>query len=172
MGIKFKNSISLFLMVLFFIPSVIKMEHHHDYFKNKINTESHSSDIQKQCPICKFELPAFSSSLEKNRLQMEVPSSRSCNNYCSIFYSIHSEFSFLLRGPPVAWFNSHSLLRSFKSSNIYKRIKWRKSFYCCLEYYFLFQQLHLQININMPFPKKRACQEKLQIRSPASRCPE
>jgi hypothetical protein len=97
---KFRNIISLLLLSVFLLPSIVKLEHHHDQVVSKAKNEKHSSIFQDKCPICNFEFSVFLSSAENIDLPKENPLDNYCNNYYSRYNSNLSQFSFLLRAPP------------------------------------------------------------------------
>jgi hypothetical protein len=97
---KFKNIISILLLLVFLLPSVVKLEHHHDHLIAKATSEKRTTVFHENCPICNFEFSAFLSNFEKIDLQKENPSDSYFNNYNSRYNSDLSRFSFLLRAPP------------------------------------------------------------------------
>ena len=97
---KFKNIISLFLLLVFILPSIIKLEHHHAHFECKAKNEKHFHECHEKCAICSFEFSVFSSDYKKFILPKEQPVAKFCNNYRSVNYSSLSKYSFSLRAPP------------------------------------------------------------------------
>ena len=98
----FKHSISLFLLLVFVLPSIVKFEHNHG--SSNICTakdEKHIHVIHEKCAVCNFEFSVFSSGFENFGLPKENPE----DNYFNLYTSRHlpnlSQFSFLLRGPPA-----------------------------------------------------------------------
>ena len=89
------------MALIFITPSIVKLEHHHDHFICKANNEKHYHVFHEKCNICNFEFSVFSSDFKNADLQNEKPLDNYCNNYCSAYYSNHSQFSFLLRAPPL-----------------------------------------------------------------------
>ena len=98
---KLKNITSLILLIVFLLPSIVKLEHHHKHFICTAKNEKHYHVLHEKCNICNFEFSVFSSDFENIDLQKEKPLDKYCNNYSSINYSTLSEYSFLLRAPPV-----------------------------------------------------------------------
>ena len=97
---KFKNIASLLFLPVFLLPSIVKLEHHHDYFECKVKNEKHCHVLHENCAVCNFEFSVFSSDLENINLPKEQPAAEYCNNYRSVNYTTLSEYSFLLRAPP------------------------------------------------------------------------
>jgi len=100
MIIKFKNIISLLMVLILLMPSIVKLEHHHEHFICKAKNEKHYHVFHEKCGICNFEFSVFSSDIENIDLQKEKPLNNYCNNYSSVYYSNLSQFSYLLRAPP------------------------------------------------------------------------
>lgn len=98
---KIKNITSLLLLVVFLFPSIVKLEHHHEHFKCKAKNEKHYHVYHEKCAICSFEFSIFSSDIKNVDFQKEQPLSKYCNNYNSVNYSTLSNYSFLLRAPPI-----------------------------------------------------------------------
>lgn len=97
---KFKNIISLFLLLVFILPSIIKLEHHHEQFECKAKNEKHFHEYHEKCAVCSFEFSVFSSGYKNFILPKEQPVAKYCNNYRSVHYSSLSKYSFSLRAPP------------------------------------------------------------------------
>ncbi len=98
---KFKNIASLLLLLVFLLPSIVQLEHHHKHFIYKAKNEKQYLVFQEKCGICNFEFSVFSSDFENIELQKDKPLDKYCNNYSSLYYSNISDYSFLLRAPPV-----------------------------------------------------------------------
>ncbi len=97
---KFKNIASLLLLLVFLLPSIVKLEHHHEHFECKAKNEKHYHVFHEKCAVCNFEFSIFSSDFENIVLSKEQPVAKYCNNYRSVNYSTLSKYSFLLRAPP------------------------------------------------------------------------
>jgi len=97
---KLKNIISLLLLLVFLLPTIVKLEHHHDHFIYKAKNEKHFHEFHEKCSICNFEFASFLSSVEIIDLQKENPIDPYCNNYNSLYNYCLSQYSFLLRAPP------------------------------------------------------------------------
>ena len=96
----FRKIISLFLLVAFLMPSVVKMEHKHIHHFCNAKNEKHLHVKQEICSICSFEFSVFSSDKFDISLQNDKPLDSFCDNYRSNFYYTHPKFSFQLRAPP------------------------------------------------------------------------
>jgi wobble nucleotide-excising tRNase len=100
MNRKFKNIASILFLLVFLIPSIVKLEHHHEHFECKAKNEKHYHILLEKCAVCNFEFSIFSSDFENIVLTKEQPVDKYCNNYRSANYSTLSKYSFLLRAPP------------------------------------------------------------------------
>lgn len=100
MNRKYKNIASLLLLLVFLLPSIVKIGHHHEHFECNAKNEKHYHVFHEKCAICNFEFSVFLSSVKNIQLQKENPFDAYCNNYDSRFNSNLSRFSFLLRAPP------------------------------------------------------------------------
>lgn len=100
MKVKSKKNTSLFLLLVFILPFLIKFEHHHEIIDCKIKNEKHFHSFHKKCSVCSFEFSVFSSDFLEIDLQKEKPLELYFCTYSSHFYSNISQFSFLLRAPP------------------------------------------------------------------------
>jgi hypothetical protein len=96
-----KNSTSLFLLAVFLLPSIVKLEHHHESYDFKANNEQHVQSLHEKCAVCDFGFSAFSLTFEHFVLQKDNPAFNFSNNYRSVTYSSLSNYSFLLRAPPA-----------------------------------------------------------------------
>lgn len=100
MNKKIKRIPSLFLLLVFFFPTVAKLEHHHDNFKCNAKNEKHLHVYHASCNICSFEFSAFISGIGIAEIRKEIPLDRYCISYNSVDHSTLSKYSFLLRAPP------------------------------------------------------------------------
>jgi hypothetical protein len=100
MNKKLRNIASLLLLLVFLLPSIVKLEHHHKHVVYKSKNENNSQVINGKCGICDFEFYVFLSGFANIELQCEKPLINYCNNYYCIYYSNLSQFSYLLRAPP------------------------------------------------------------------------
>ena len=102
---KFKNITSILLLLVFLLPSIVKLEHHHRHPFPETQTANHNQVFTEKCAICSFEFSFFLSDFGYAGLPKEKPSINYFNNYDSVFHSNFSKFSFSLRAPPL---NIHS----------------------------------------------------------------
>jgi hypothetical protein len=98
---KLNGVFSVFFLLFFLLPSLVKIEHHHENFRCKAINEKHIHVHHEKCVVCNFEFPVFLSDLESIDFRKENPLEYFCNNYDSVDFSNLSQFSFSLRGPPV-----------------------------------------------------------------------
>jgi hypothetical protein len=105
MGKKIKNITALLFLFVFLLPSVVKIEHHHKHVLNISAGEKHQQAFREKCSICDFEFSVFIDIVKNNDCQKKNPSDNYSNNYNSRYNSNISQFSFLLRAPPL---NIHS----------------------------------------------------------------
>ncbi len=102
---KFRNTMSVFLMVILMIPLFIKIAdsafHEHDHFVCKAKQEHHFHEDHEKCPVCCFEFPLYLSQ-EVNQYRTPVETTdRYRDLYQSIRFAGFPKYSFLLRAPPV-----------------------------------------------------------------------
>jgi hypothetical protein len=98
---KYKKAITLFLMMAFLLPSIVKFEHHHPHFEFKNTSEKQFHESHEKCNICNFEFAVFLTDVKNIVLQQEIPTDCYFNNYTSHYSYSLSQYSFLLRAPPV-----------------------------------------------------------------------
>jgi hypothetical protein len=98
---KFKNIASLLLLLVFLFPTTVIMEHHHEHFECKAKNEKHYHEFHEKCAVCNFDFSVFSPVYKDIISQKNNPLSHYSNNYISLYYSRLSDYSFLLRAPPV-----------------------------------------------------------------------
>jgi hypothetical protein len=98
---KYKRAISLFLMMAFLLPSIVKFEHHHPHFEFKDTSKKQFHAFQEKCSICTFEFAVFLNDVNLIELHKEKPTGFYFNNYYSQYNFSFSRYSFLLRAPPV-----------------------------------------------------------------------
>jgi hypothetical protein len=103
---KLKYIISLLLLLVFLLPTIVKLAHHHEHanqhehFVCNAGSGKHFHEFHEKCSICNFEFASFLSSAENIDLQKETPADRYCNHYNSHYSYSLSQYSFLLRAPP------------------------------------------------------------------------
>ncbi|HHV86128.1 MAG TPA: hypothetical protein GXX42_10025 [Petrimonas sp.] len=97
---KFKNIVSLFLLFVFILPSIVKLEHHHEHFESKAKNEKHYHVFHEKCAVCDFEFSIFSSDPENIVLPKEQPVTNYfivITGWLIILHSLNIRF---LRAPP------------------------------------------------------------------------
>jgi hypothetical protein len=102
---KFKNTISISLVIILLLPMTAKLIdglfHHHDHFDCIAKNEKHFHEHHEKCPIPSFDLSFFSvekqiqttQKIDFGVEQNDVYNFTSCCN--------NSRYSFLLRAPPI-----------------------------------------------------------------------
>jgi hypothetical protein len=100
MSVKFKQIASVIFLLVFLLPSIVKLEHHHKHSVSLSEEEKHNYVFHENCGICNFEFSIFISDINIIDLQSENPPDNYCNNYISQYNSNFSLYSFLLRSPP------------------------------------------------------------------------
>jgi hypothetical protein len=98
---KFKNITSSLLLMVFLLPSIVKLEHHHKHPFSETQTANHSLFFTEKCSICSFEFSVFLSDFGYVDLAKGKPIINYFNNYDSVDHSNSSKFSFSLRAPPL-----------------------------------------------------------------------
>jgi len=96
----FKDITPILLLLVFLLPSIEKLEHHHKHSNHNLINDEHYPEFRENCYICDFEFSVFSSDLEAISIQKEQYIDNYSNRYSSFDYSNHSTHSFLLRAPP------------------------------------------------------------------------
>lgn len=98
---RYNNITSPILLLVFLLPLIIKIEHHHKHFISETSTDNQTLVITEKCIICSFEFSVFLSDLGNIDLPKGKPLINYFNNYDSVYYSNFSKFSLSLRAPPV-----------------------------------------------------------------------
>ena len=88
------------MVVILFIPSIAKLEHHHDHFNCNAKNEKHYHEFHHSCSICSFEFSVFTSDNDSIAIAKEKLQDCFSNNYQFKSYSNLSKFSISLRAPP------------------------------------------------------------------------
>ena len=83
------------------MPSIVKLEHHHEHFVCNAKNEKHFHQKHENCSVCSFEFLVFLT--EKNYLaSANIDLTDNCNIRLYVCqYSALTKYSFLLRAPPV-----------------------------------------------------------------------
>ena len=102
MKITLKKIISLVLLLVLLLPSIVKLEHHHEQFNFKAINENQLDVLHNKCLICNFEFSIYIPTFEKIDLPNENALDSYINRYTSKYLSNLSQFSFLLRAPPCS----------------------------------------------------------------------
>jgi hypothetical protein len=96
-----RNGIAILMVAIFLLPTMVKLEHHHDHFVCHAKSEKHFHDHHEKCQICSFEFSFFMSeeffSLPENLISFGVYT----NDYKAGNFSNIPDYTFLLRAPPT-----------------------------------------------------------------------
>lgn len=101
MAIKLKKIGSLLLVLILMVPSIAKIEHHHNYLEYQPKNEKEYHTDHGKCYICSFEFSLFS--VAKNLLLSAKPDYYLIqdSSFTQYFISNTLKYSFLLRAPPL-----------------------------------------------------------------------
>ena len=72
-------------MLVFLLPNIVKLEHHHQHIIYQAKNEKQYHVFQDKCVICNFEFSNFLSNVENIDLQEENPVDHYTNNYSFLF---------------------------------------------------------------------------------------
>jgi len=97
---KINKIASLLLLLIFFFPSWVKFEHHHNDHIYKVKGDLFGSAVHQKCDICSFEFSLLSNDSQDIESIKHNFLSDYCNNYKSVFYLNALQFSCSLRAPP------------------------------------------------------------------------
>lgn len=97
----FKIFVSLFLMVAFLMPSIVKLEHHHEHDICNDHHEVNVHKYQEKCDVCSFEFSLFSTDNIDVVFEREIMTDGYNDNHKSAHYSKFLNFTFQLRAPPI-----------------------------------------------------------------------
>ncbi len=101
MAQKFKNIISLIMVLTMLMPTILKLEHHHEHFVCNATSEKHFHNYHEKCAVCSFEFSVFLSD-KINIFSVKDEETDNYNSHLNVsYYSNYSKYSFLLRAPPV-----------------------------------------------------------------------
>ncbi len=99
---KFKIITALLLLVVFVFPIIVKFEHHHhEHFHCDAQNENHFHKLHENCAICSFEFSVFSLNFNTFQIHEEQPIDSYVDFYHSNYSHVNSNYTFLLRAPPV-----------------------------------------------------------------------
>ncbi len=82
------------------MPSIIKIEHHHNHSEPANNSEFSYNKYHDKCLICNFEFSVFLQLDEEVYFEEEDHPEYYLNDYNSKHFENLSQFNFLLRAPP------------------------------------------------------------------------
>jgi len=99
-----KHIVSIILAMILLMPTLIKLEHHHDHNCNHDQDNRSTTLFEEKCFICDFQFSTFVSnefipySISFDYIELRT------NSNTSFHYLNNSKYSFLLRAPPVLHF--------------------------------------------------------------------
>lgn len=96
-----KKLISLFILGIFLLPLIVKLEHHHEQFICKAKNEKHFHSYHETCPVCKFEFSAFRNDYSANLFDKSLPLTDAYYNHYKEKYFYEKNHSSLSRAPPL-----------------------------------------------------------------------
>lgn len=91
---------SRLILLVFLLPTAVKLEHHHEHDDCQQESTLLYHSFHEDCDICNFEFAAFCQNFGISDLEKENPSDNYRNHYRPANYSGQSESATLLRGPP------------------------------------------------------------------------
>lgn len=101
----FKKTASLFLLMVFILPSGVKFGHqNHEHFECSAKHEKHFHELHEKCTICSFEFSTFSSHTVEYSVPKEQHIDKYSSHYKSINHSTQLKTLFSLRAPPILLF--------------------------------------------------------------------
>lgn len=101
MNKKRKSFFSIFLILIFLFPSFVKLGHHHEHFVCSAKHEKHLHQHHEDCAVCEFHFSLFETSDHQPIFINDSPADTYRSSYKSRKYTTVSEYTFLLRAPPV-----------------------------------------------------------------------
>jgi len=98
---KLKNIFSVLVVAMLFLPSIIRLEHHHEYFDYPVKSGIFFHLVHEKCAVCNFEYSLFLS----DNIKIALPNSELIDTYRICYTPCHysglSDYSFSLRAPPA-----------------------------------------------------------------------
>jgi hypothetical protein len=102
---KTKNIVSILIVLVLLMPSIIKIEHHHNDFVCHTKTEKHFHVLHDKCAICIFEYSFFLTEKYYSALDKIDFIDNYKNQFIADYFSNLTAYSFLLRAPPLSIYN-------------------------------------------------------------------
>jgi hypothetical protein len=98
---KFINGISVVAVLILFMPTIARINHHHDPVACWAKSEKHLQDLHERCPVCSFEFSLFLA----ERPVIASSKTEFPDNFKIQISDCHfpdsSKFSSFLRAPPI-----------------------------------------------------------------------
>ncbi len=92
---------TLWLLMAVFLPSAIRLVHHHQSFAKVNNGEVTLSDFREQCPACAFEFSVFSAGDTLVLSKALPPVTGYYNRFSAVQPKTQCNYKFNLRAPPT-----------------------------------------------------------------------
>lgn len=96
-----RSVLSLMMAIIFMMPLLVKMEHHHDPFVCHADSEKHLHEHHDDCAICHFEFSLFN---RPDDTILPAKAIRLCSQVAEAYQSFvpsGTAHTFFLRGPPA-----------------------------------------------------------------------
>ena len=97
---KLKHIISFVVLLAFFWPTVVKLQHHHLHHDCEGCCSSNSQSFHEKCEVCNFEFSFFSADAICLDLEKDKPTDSYSEGYQYNIPATFVSYSFLLRAPP------------------------------------------------------------------------
>ena len=98
---KLKNVVSALVVVMLFLPSIIRLEHHHEHFDYPVKSGKLFHLFHEKCTACDFEYSVYLSETIEIVIAKANYIDAYKNCYAPFLYSNLSNYSFSLRAPPA-----------------------------------------------------------------------
>lgn len=98
---KCRHIISWALLLLFLLPSTIKLEHHHHEVASHASGAEHEASFHEKCAVCDFEFSFFSFAKAYHPQQVAFIHNIYVDGRNADVYVEPLKYSFSLRAPPV-----------------------------------------------------------------------
>jgi hypothetical protein len=98
---KLKNIVSALVVVMLFLPSIVKLEHHHIHFDYPLKSGMLIHHAYEKCAACDFEYSVFLSETIDIIISKAIYIDSYRVDYTPSYYSDLSKYSFSLRAPPA-----------------------------------------------------------------------
>lgn len=101
---------SLMMVFMLMMPSLVKIDHHHEEFVCNAQDEKHLHEHHDECAICHFEFSLFNKPDDVLLSAKEIALCQPAFGHYESFVSSSSSFTFYLRGPPAKTAEYHPFI--------------------------------------------------------------